>query len=158
MHKAETKTKAQIRDDLIMYTFGTKLCSGRRQCRNRSTCFDAHSITMMRRVPRQVHSNGGLFNYIPEPCQEFQRSKKCRLGDSCPQAHGWLEIIFHPLLYKTKLCRAKRHNGICSDYGVYCAKAHARCEIRSLIEIYGEDWKRHYDVSQRTCVTRNDRS
>jgi len=139
MRKAETKTKAQIRDDLIMYKFGTKLCSGRRQCRNRSTCFDAHSITMMRRVPRQVHSNGGLFNYIPEPCQEFQRSKKCRLGDSCPQAHGWLEIIFHPLVYKTKLCRAKRHNGICSDYGVYCAKAHARFEIRSLIKIYGED-------------------
>lgn len=158
MQKAATKTKAQVRDDLIMYKFRTKLCTRKRQCRNPSNCFDAHSKIMKRRVPRQVLSNRGLFNYIPEPCEEFLRSKSCRLGDSCPQSHGWLEIIFHPLLYKTKLCKSKRYNGVCSEYGVYCAKAHARFEIRSLVEIYGEHWKRHYDISHRKSITSNDRS
>jgi len=74
------------------------------------------------------------------------------MGKSCPRSHGWLEIIFHPLLYKTKLCTAPRRNGVCSAYGVYCAKAHTRCEIRSLVEIYGEEWKRHYDISDRLKV------
>jgi len=139
MYKAETMTAAQVRDDLIMYRFRTKLCSRKRRCRNPANCFDAHSNTMKRRVPRQVGSNWGQFNYIPEPCQEFLKSKKCRLGNSCPRSHGWLEVIFHPLLYKTKLCKSQREkNGICKEYGLYCAKAHARCEIRNLVEIYGE--------------------
>jgi len=157
MQKAETKALDQASDDLIMHRFRTKLCTKKPRCRNPSNCFDAHSKSMKRRVPRQVQANGGLFNYIPEPCQEFLKTKRCRLGDGCPQSHGWLETIFHPLLYKTKLCKSQRQNGVCSEYGVYCAKAHARCEIRSLVEIYGEQWKRHYGISQRLGVTRNDR-
>jgi len=111
---------------------------------------------MKRRVPKQMRSSGGLFNYIPEPCQEFEKFKRCRFGDSCPRSHGWLEIIFHPLLYKTKLCKSRLQNGVCSEYGIYCAKAHARAEIRSLVEIYGEKWKRHYVLSDRMKVRRND--
>jgi len=156
MDKAEIKARTQARDDLIMYKFRTKLCSRKPRCRNPSNCFDAHANSMKRRVPRQV---GGLFNYIPEPCQEFLKWKECRFGDDCPQSHGWLETIFHPLIYKTKLCKSQRHNGVCSEYGVYCAKAHARCEVRSLVCIYGEQWKRNYDISQRMSASRmrNDR-
>jgi len=79
------------------------------------------------------------------------------MGKRCPRSHGWLEIIFHPLLYKTKLCTAPRRNGVCSAYGVYCAKAHMRSEIRSLVEIYGENWKRHYDIANRLKVTSHPR-
>merc|ERR1719173_359886 len=102
-------------------------------------------------------SNGGLFNYIPEACPEWRKSRRCFLGKRCPRSHGWLEIIFHPLLYKTKLCTAPRRNGVCSAYGVYCAKAHTRGEIRSLVEIYGENWKRHYDIANRLKVQSNRR-
>jgi len=73
----------------------------------------------------------------------------CSLGDSCPRSHGWLEVIYHPLIYKTKLCKSKRKNGICAKYGLYCAKAHSRFEVRSLVEIYGHDWSRYYDLSDR---------
>lgn len=147
----------QATDDLYMYKFRTNLCSEKRRCTNPSGCFDAHSNIMKRRVPTQMKSNGGLFNYIPEACPEWRKSKKCFMGKSCPRSHGWLEIIFHPLLYKTKLCKAPRRNGVCGAYGVYCAKAHTRCEIRSLVEIYGENWKRHYDIANRLKVTSNRR-
>merc|ERR1719334_2261008 len=43
-----------------------------------------------------MKSNGGLFNYIPEACPEWHKSKTCFMGKRCPRSHGWLEIIFHP--------------------------------------------------------------
>jgi len=140
---------AKATDNLYMYKFRTNMCSERRRCSNPAGCFDAHSKLMKRRVPIQVKSNGGLFNYIPKICPEWQKSKKCTFGENCPRSHGWLEVIFHPLLYKTKLCKAPRRNGVCSEYDVYCAKAHKSSDIRSLVEIYGEDWKRHYDIEDR---------
>jgi len=138
MDQGIAQSHVQATDNLYMFKFRTNICSEKRRCSNPAGCFDAHSKIMKRRVPIQVKSNGGLFNYIPEACPEWQKSKKCSMGDSCPRSHGWLEIIFHPLLYKTKLCKAPRRNGVCSEYGVYCAKAHMRSEIRSLVEIYGE--------------------
>jgi len=142
-------------NELYMYKFRTKLCLVKGKCENPSTCFDAHSILMKRRVPKWIDVNG-VFNYIPEPCPQWQRSKTCSMGKTCPLSHGWLEIIYHPLLYKTKLCKSERENGVCTKYGVYCAKAHSRCEIRSLVYIFGEDWKRHYDLSNRFGFQRID--
>jgi len=155
MQKSINQTQIKVRDDLVMYKFRTKLCKRKYRCQDPSNCFDAHSRSMLRRVPRQVKSNGMLFNYIPEPCQEWQKSKKCRMGINCPRSHGWLEIIFHPLLYKTKLCKCRREQGVCSEYGVYCAKAHTSVEIRSLTGIYGVDWKRHYDLTGRVVAVRS---
>jgi len=152
MDQGITQSHVQATDDLYMYKFRTKLCSEKRRCSNPSGCFDAHSNLMKRRVPRQLKSHGGRFNYVPEACPEWRKSKSCFLGKSCPRSHGWLEIIFHPLLYKTKLCLAPRRKGVCSAYGVYCAKAHTRSEIRSLVEIYGENWKTHYEISDRQNV------
>jgi len=151
------KSQARALDDLYMFKFRTKLCTRKKQCKNPSRCFDAHSNLMKRRVPKRVWTNGGLFNYIPEPCQEWQRSKKCSLGDNCTRSHGWLEMIYHPLLYKTKLCKSKRQNGVCIEYGFYCAKAHARSEIRCLVDIYGENWKQHYDLLERPRFKSNSR-
>jgi len=156
MQTAIHKPRIQVNDDLIMYKFRTELCNRKRRCKNPSNCFDAHSSIMKRRVPRQVKSNGGLFNYIPEPCPYWEKSKKCRMGVKCPRSHGWLEVIFHPLLYKTKLCKSRRKQGVCSEYGVYCAKAHSRAEIRSLTGIYGVDWKRHYDLAGRVTEVRSE--
>jgi len=132
--------------DDYMYKFRTKLCTKKR-CRNPPKCFDAHSEVMRRRVPRL--GKDGLFNYIPAACPQWQKSKKCSWGESCLRSHGWLEIIFHPLLYKTKMCKSNLRNGICRGYGVYCAKAHNPVDIRNLLDIYGWDWKRHYDLSLR---------
>jgi len=61
-------------------------------------------------------------------------------------------MIYHPLLYKTKMCESYLKDGICHKYGLYCAKAHQQTEIRNLVEIYGYTWKRHYDLSLRESV------
>jgi len=142
MYRAEVTEK----DNAYMYKFRTKACTKKR-CRYPARCFDAHSPAMRRRVP--VQDEQGQFNYIPEHCAQWQKTKKCRNGDSCQRSHGWLEVIFHPLLYKTKMCRSYYKNGACREYGVYCAKAHNPSEIRNLVKIYGEDWKRHYDLSKK---------
>jgi len=144
----------QHTNDFYMYKFRTILCSAKGKCRHPSTCFDAHS-NQKRRVPKYIESKG-WFNYIPEPCPQWRKSKTCSLGVACPRSHGWLEIIYHPLLYKTKLCKSKCQNGSCSEYGFYCAKAHTRCEIRSLVDIFGKNWKRHYDLSNRSDCRRKD--
>jgi len=151
------QARANAIDNLYMFKFRTKRCTRKNWCKDPSRCFDAHSNLMKRRVPKQVWSKGGLFNYIPEPCPEWQRSKTCSLEDSCTRSHGWLEMIYHPLLYKTKLCQSKRHNGVCIEYGIYCAKAHARSEIRCLDNIYGENWKHHYDLLDSLMFKRNNR-
>jgi len=70
------------------------------------------------------------------------------MGTSCYLAHGWLEIIYHPLLFKTKLCESNLKKGICRKYGIYCAKAHTENEVRNLVSIYGKNWKRHYEAYQ----------
>jgi len=129
-----------------MYQFRTNVCTKRR-CRNPAKCFDAHSKIMKRRVPNL--NENGLFNYIPEVCPQWKKEKKCNLGDMCLRSHGWLERIFHPLLYKTKICKSSHKNGICPEYGAYCAFAQNPGEIRNLVEIYGESWKQHYDLSER---------
>jgi len=75
---------------------------------------------------------------------------KCSMGKACYLAHGWLEIIYHPLLYKTKLCESTLKKEVCSQYGIFCTKAHNESERRNLVTIYGKDWKRHYEAYQ-TC-------
>lgn len=47
------------------------------------------------------------------------------------------------------MCKSDLKNGVCREYGVYCAKAHKPTEIRNLVKIYGENWKKHYDLSLR---------
>jgi len=46
------------------------------------------------------------------------------------------------------------NKGVCSKYGIYCAKAHSENEIRNLVTIYGKDWKRHYEAYQ-VCDSEN---
>jgi len=142
MHRVGDKES----DDFYMYKFRTSPCT-KKPCRKPKSCFNAHSMVMRRRVP--MRGCKGLFNYIPKPCPEWEKHKKCNLRDRCPLAHGWLEMIYHPLLYKTKMCESYQKSGVCRKYGVYCAKAHNLSEIRNLVKIYGWNWKRHYDLNQR---------
>jgi len=144
-----SRTDLQERDNAYMYQFRTKACTKQR-CHHPKTCFGTHSrfsLGTRRRVPKQ--DEHGCFNYIPKHCPEWQKTKYCRLGDSCLRSHGWTEIIFHPLLYKTKRCSSRHENGICKQYGVLCAKAHSAKELRNLVEIYGKDWKRLYDLPRK---------
>jgi len=144
----------KYQNDDCMYKFRTKRCRNKK-CRKGKECFDSHSRDMSRRVPIQNRTKANLFNYIPQACPEYKKRKKCAMGNKCYLAHGWLEIIFHPLLFKTKLCESSLKNGMCRKYGMYCAKAHNEKEVRNLISIYGKDWKRHYEAHQSESVKAN---
>jgi len=133
--------------DDCMYKFRTKKCCDRK-CKKGKACFDYHSKDLARRVPKQIPTRRNLFNYIPQACPDYKKQKKCPMGNSCHLAHGWLEIIYHPLLFMTKLCECSLKKGVCKKYGIYCTKAHNENEIRNLVSIYGEDWKRHYEAHQ----------
>jgi len=133
--------------DDCMYKFRTKKCC-KRKCKKGKVCFDYHSKELARRVPKQIPSRSNIFNYIPQACPDYKKQKKCPRGNSCHLAHGWLEIIYHPLVFMTKLCECKSMKGVCRKYWIYCTKAHNESEIRNLVSIYGEDWKRHYEAHQ----------
>jgi len=135
-------------DNFYMYKFRTK-----KQCRQPNNCNNTHSLVTWRRVPKQ--GRNGLFNYIPKPCPGWKKHQKCVLQDSCPQAHGFLEIIYHPLLYRTKMCESNQKSGVCRKYGVHCAKAHHPTEIRNLAKIYGTNWKKHYNLNLRGSATKS---
>jgi len=142
------EAKCKKASKFYMYKFRTNFCSMRGNCRRQGKCSDAHSKITKRRVPA-LDEKRRKWNYIPKPCPQYRISNNCSLGDSCPRSHGWLEVIYHPLIYKTKLCKSKRKNGICIKYGLYCARAHSWFEVRSLVEIFGFDWSRYYDLSDR---------
>jgi len=130
-----------------MYTFRTKRCSNKK-CKKGMACFNTHSNDMCRRIPKQISDKDNIFNYIPKACPEFKKTMKCSRGEACYLAHGWLEIIYHPLLYKTKLCQSNLNKRVCCKYGIYCAKVHSENEIRNLVTMYGKDWKRYYEAYQ----------
>jgi len=94
-----------------MYEFCTMYCKPN-DCPEDVSCLNAHSKRMIRRIPKQDPYLGRLFNYIPKQYLQYKKSKKCSFGYKSFLAHGQLEIIFHPLLYKTKLCLSKLENGI----------------------------------------------
>jgi len=144
----------KYKNDDCMYKFRTKRCCNKK-CKKGKGCFNIHSRDMSRRVPKQIPNRGHLFNYIPHACPEYKDQKKCAMGKECFLAHGWLEIIFHPLLFKTKLCESSLKNGVCRKYGIYCTKAHNENEVRNLVKIYGKDWKRHYEAHQSESVKPN---
>jgi len=141
-------------DELLM-KFRTNVCTY--DCKIASeTCFNSHRRLCHRRVP--IMKENGRFSYIPVKCpsvfkdgvwtSDTDSDSLCEKGSSCHFAHSWLEVIFHPLLFRTKPCMFLRDpkTGLCLEKGVWCAKAHKKHEIRSLVDIYGNDWKKHYDI------------
>lgn len=143
--KHEKDHTCKYSETRMMYEFKTKLCPSYGNpggCRLRdSDCFNSHKRKPQRRVPVL---KGRQFNYIPKMCQNF-KNRKCDKGVLCGHAHSFLEIIYHPLVFRSKPCEYMRsQNGICRGRGLFCAKAHKKCEIRNLPELYGKDWKRYY--------------
>lgn len=75
----------------------------------------------------------GPHKYSAEPCpDEFDDERICPLGDNCPKAHSTAELLYHPELFRKRLCHlAKR-----CPRAQYCAFAHSRGEL--LVPHFGE--------------------
>mmetsp|Transcript_8118 Transcript_8118/g.12253 ORF Transcript_8118/g.12253 Transcript_8118/m.12253 type:complete len:573 (+) Transcript_8118:64-1782(+) len=142
-----------------MYKFRVERCipHSLRQCVfDSNTCFHSHSDAQnTRRIPELIN---GKFNYLPIRCQYMLKGKTCHHGRNCRFAHSKEEVIYHPSKYKTQLCphrlkkvfvtkdmgyfpdqNAKKEEDtkgkpremwVCSGYGIHCAKAHGKEDLR----------------------------
>lgn len=143
---------AQVMKDNDLARFRTKLCqryfSG--SCEFNGRCQYSHSETQQRRrCPFLLLNKEPLvvLRYIPVLCEDIK--VECFRGVGCSFAHSEEEILFHPLIYKQKLC-AKYHqcgtqkqcpsatsqaNLTCSSGGCdlyYCPFVHELTEKRNI--------------------------
>ena len=102
--KTEKLYSEKATDDFNMYKLKTIFCPFR-QDHERSSCPFAHNVQDFRRDPL-------LFSYKPEDCpywsksdsiQEYEKAGCMKLLN-CDKCHGWKELEYHPLFYKTKPC------------------------------------------------------
>jgi len=76
-----------------------------------------------------VESAGGsqpsTFRYRAEPCEEQFDEGQCTMGDSCTFCHTTAELLYHPDVFRKRLCIQGR---FCKR-GPLCAFAHSREEL-----------------------------
>lgn len=99
----------------------------RRECPNGDDCPHSHCLSWCRRNPSEVHYRPGLCSFVIfRKDQSRTRVKNfCNRGRFCPHAHTKEEQMYHPMVYKTKLCRAYP-----DCFRVYCPFAHGIHELR----------------------------
>lgn len=80
----------------------------------------------MRRRP--IYGKNG-WSYQPTMCNTIKVD--CKTGEGCPQCHNREELVYHPLVFKTKLCEQMLDShGCCTKQGRHCAKAHNQYDKR----------------------------
>lgn len=58
----------------------------------------------------------------------------CPLKYDCSRAHNTNEVLYHPLLYKTKICKEVHEKKPCGK-GENCPDAHSQTELR-VLQVY----------------------
>uniref|UniRef100_A0A6C0CLB1 C3H1-type domain-containing protein n=1 Tax=viral metagenome TaxID=1070528 RepID=A0A6C0CLB1_9ZZZZ len=119
---------------LVPPWFKTEMCEFVKNgivCQHASQCLYYHNEEQRRRPPvtgiiNELGTKTYSWKYIPKWCKHLQPDsvgkmpKKCPFGDNCYYAHTLNEILYHPLLYKTRKCK----NGLgCKRINV-CAYVH----------------------------------
>lgn len=110
-------------------------CMGDPNSHNSKSCPFHHHNFDRRRAPD---------SYVPEPCEfEFllEHSEdqpyvglRCPLGDGCGKCHNLVELLYHPLNYKRRLC----NESLSCPRGAFCAFAHSRFELENHTVVYSE--------------------
>lgn len=123
-------SEAEIRIELIdklprnesfyLYSFKTILCPYD-SYHDKANCVYAHNYQDYRRNPL-------YFTYDKKHCHNWNSKKfvvnyseECSKSYNCSYSHGWKELDFHPLVYKTVKC--KFHKGGC-EKGDNCPYYH----------------------------------
>lgn len=93
-------------DDFFMFHYKTQWCPYNLAYHDKALCVYAHNLQDFRRKPN-------LYSYEPTACPNWNVKKFIyEYQDGCPQSsdckycHGWKELEFHPLVYKTKPCNS----------------------------------------------------
>lgn len=91
-------------DDFYMFHYKTVWCPFNLNYHDKSLCVYAHNWQDFRRKPKE-------YDYNPVNCGHWKITeyitnyeKGCPDGYDCKGCHGWKELEYHPLMYKTKPC------------------------------------------------------
>lgn len=125
----KTNGKHHTMNDESLMVFRTTLCANQQSnsCANAEKCPHSHCLTWQRRNP-------SLMQYSSKLCPEIQFTKtgnkmtlirRCTKGRSCGYAHSKEEELYHPFMYKTKMCTQFPN---CNRY--FCPFAHSTEELR----------------------------
>jgi hypothetical protein len=125
--------------EYFLSVYKTSPCKNQTLACTKGECPSYHFETKRRRNPR-------LYRYSQEPCvvvrpstphdagtSGWRRPSTCRLGDSCEFSHTLLESMYHPLIYKSILCKNfdehDRSTWQRCPWKRACAHAHSRAEL-----------------------------
>ncbi|EKX73902.1 conserved hypothetical protein [Theileria equi strain WA] len=96
-------------------------------------CNYSHNIYWARRCPFYLRDSS-ILRYVPACCPDVELGEgttvlrnSCPRGNNCSFAHSLEEVYYHPLVYKTEVCKDYRL-GKCKTY--YCHLVHGLAEIR----------------------------
>lgn len=93
-----------------LFFFRTQPCVNKalkRECPNEDDCPHSHCVSWSRRNPAEITYRPGLCSFVIFQRDQNQTRVKnfCNRGRYCPHAHTKEEQMYHPMVYKTKLCR-----------------------------------------------------
>ena len=115
-------------EDFFIFKFKTVMCPFNSIPHDKAQCVYAHNWQDFRRKPNFIH-------YDPMPCAFWKPNDfltiynlGCPNGSNCSMCHGWKELDYHPLVYKTKFCP----NGMKCHRTFECAHFHSENEKRSV--------------------------
>ena len=114
--------------DFYMFHFKTVWCPFSEKDHQRDQCVYAHNWQDFRRQPH-------TFEYNNTQCPSWETKKNtktykdgCKLEYRCGYCHGWKELEYHPMCYKTSECRIPQ-GGKCRKS--HCPYYHHEYERRS---------------------------
>lgn len=107
-------------ENFFMYSFKTVLCPFDKG-HDKSFCVYAHNLQDFRRQPLQYYYNTNNCPRWDNKKTILTYTEGCEKGYGCMNCHGWKELDFHPLFYKTRKC--KYFNNNCSK-GALCPFYH----------------------------------
>ncbi|EFA86622.1 hypothetical protein PPL_00423 [Heterostelium album PN500] len=92
----------------------------KQECIKDRDCFYYHKNEEKRRCPYDQNNNIVYSHLIcPEKCGK----------PNCKNSHNDVEVMYHPAIYKTKLCNDHANNKTCKK-GRWCAFAHGESDLR----------------------------
>ena len=103
--------------DFFMFQYKTVICPFGSKTHDSETCVYAHNENEIRRNP-------SVFEYGPKECS-FGLRKHCPKGNKCKDSHGKFEALFHPMNFKTVICK----NENCKIPN-FCPLAHHKNDFR----------------------------
>lgn len=127
---------------LDIATFKTHRCTGDGPASHDSKCCTMYH----HRYDKRRDPSG----YSPEPCEhEFLQDQGsgaliaddhviCPFGDQCTKCHNIVELLYHPQVFKRRLCMDMLDKNCCPR-GALCGFAHSRAELEAHATVFSPE-------------------